>query len=246
MVHIMLDSELPERAPWRAITFDLDDTLYPEIQFVQSGFHEVANWCRENLGIASDVVYQELSGLFDKGNRGKIFDEWTEQRGLIPGTVQGMVRVYRNHHPRIEPFPGVREMLLDLRKQFRIGLLSDGSLAIQERKLSALDLTDLFDALIFSDRWGRDYWKPSSRPYLALIKALSMKPEEVVYVGDNPAKDFFACRRLGMRSIWLRQSTGIYAEQVPESAASRPDYVVESIHSLRDLLRTGLSGDPFF
>ena len=47
-----------------------------------------------------------------------------------------------------------------------------------------------FPAVIFSDQWGREYWKPHARPYTACAEALAVEPRNLVYVGDNPAKDF--------------------------------------------------------
>lgn len=224
--------------PWRIIAFDLDDTLYPETGFVRSGFREVALWSERNLNIDPDLTFRELVHLFEDGIRGNVFDLWIANHGLSKNIISEMVRVYREHYPQITPFPGVREMLSDLRKEFRLGLLSDGFLAVQERKLSALGISHWFDAVVFSDRLGRDFWKPSPRPFLELMEILQVGPEEAVYVGDNPAKDFLACRRLGMQSIWLRQSTGIYSALTPESDAS-PDYIVDSIVGVTNLLKTG-------
>lgn len=234
-------SPLPEAvhlrsAPWRAVAFDLDDTLYPEIEFVRSGFREVAAWSAWRLGFDAEKTLAELFGLFEGGVRGALFDSWIGDHGLPTSLIDEMVKTYREHYPRIQPFHGVKELLTELNSRFRLGLLSDGLLAVQERKLEALGIGGHFDAVIFSDRWGRDSWKPSSRPFLALVDALGVKPEEAVYVGDNPAKDFIACRRLGMQSIWLRQSSGIYADLGPDSDAGRPDYVIESIAGIRALL----------
>jgi putative hydrolase of the HAD superfamily len=224
--------------PWRVIAFDLDDTLYPETGFVRSGFREVAIWSGENLNIDPDSTFRELIDLFESGVRGTVFDSWISNHGFSKDILGEMVRVYREHYPQIAPFPGVREMLSELRKEFRLGLLSDGFLAVQERKVSALSISQHFEAVIFSDRLGRDSWKPSSRPYLELMQILQVDPEETVYVGDNPAKDFVACRRLGMQSIWLRQSTGIYSALTPEPDAS-PDYIVDSIVGVTNLLKAG-------
>jgi putative hydrolase of the HAD superfamily len=229
---------LTATAPWRAIAFDLDDTLYPEAEFVRSGFREVGNWSWKTLNRDPYTTFCELVELFENGVRGIVFNTWVARHGLSPNLIGDMVTVYREHFPTIEPFPGVREMLTDLRREFRLGLLSDGLLAIQERKLSALGIGHLFDTVVFSDRIGREFWKPSVKPFLELLRSLQVTAKETVYIGDNPVKDFVACRQLGMYSIWLQHSSGIYSRLKPESDGS-PDYVETSIEGMTRLLKTG-------
>lgn len=223
--------------PWRAVVFDLDDTLYPEVEYVRSGFREVARWSSASLGLDLDSVYHELTNLFQTGFRKNTFDVWIERRGLSPDLVEQMLAAYRAHSPQLEPFPGVREMLKELRAEFLLGLLSDGDLDVQERKLAALNLKEKFDAVVFSDVLGREFWKPSPKPYHFLLNALGVSPSEAIYVADNPGKDFVACRQIGMWSLWLRQPVGIYADVLPPSPEHEPHCTVSSIAELETILR---------
>ena len=45
-----------------------------------------------------------------------------------------------------------------------LGLISDGYLVAQQKKLAALNIREAFQAVVFSDAFGRDSWKPSPRP----------------------------------------------------------------------------------
>jgi putative hydrolase of the HAD superfamily len=58
---------------------------------------------------------------------------------------------------------------------------------------------------VLTDRWGRTYWKPHERAFLAIEAALEARGAACVYVGDNPAKDFAAPRRLGWRTVRIRR-----------------------------------------
>ena len=150
---------------WRAIVFDLDDTLYPERAYVLSGFRAVAAWAEEeeHVGIPQHQSFDELRRLFDEGIRGDTFNRWLESHGLKPDDwVPQMVRVYRKHNPHIAPYPEVPGLLQRLRQCYRLGLVSDGYAEVQKRKLGALGLTSCFDVLVFSDEWGREAWKPNS------------------------------------------------------------------------------------
>ncbi len=219
---------------WRAVAFDLDDTLYPEREFVMSGFRAVAEWGERNLGINRTTGFSELLAIYDRGSTGHIFDEWMAVRHLDGGERVGeLVRLYREHAPAIKPFPEVPALLRTLKSRYLLGLVSDGFFEVQRRKLDALGLAGWFDATVFSDEWGREAWKPSPRPFQVLLERLGgLQAETVVYVGDNPGKDFLAARRAGMASIQVRRCDGVYAAVVPPTEQHRPDWVLPTLGEL--------------
>jgi putative hydrolase of the HAD superfamily len=222
---------------WQAVVFDLDDTLYPERDYVRGGFRAVAAWAEPHLGVPRDQGFAELWRLFEEGVRGDTFDRWLAAHGLgAAGLTERLVQVYRDHEPGLAPFPGVRELLGALRGRCRLGLLTDGHLGVQQAKLAALRLAPAFDATIFSDEWGRAAWKPSTVPFAAVVRALGTEPAEVVYVADNPAKDFLGARRSGMSGIRLRHADGEYAQLEPATTEHAPDVTVSSLAALEQVL----------
>ncbi len=222
---------------WQAVIFDLDDTLYPERDYVLSGFRAVAAWAEANLRVPAEEGFAELRGLFEQGVRGRTFDRWLAARGLGPAVLTGrLVRVYRDHEPELAPFPGVRELLASLRRRHRLGLLTDGYLGVQRVKLRALGLAPFFDAIIVTDEWGREAWKPSTVGFTAAVRELGTEATAAVYVGDNPVKDFVGARRSGLASVRLRHAGGEYAHLEPETAEHAPDFTVASLAELERLL----------
>ena len=174
-----------------AVVFDLDDTLYPEHDYVLSGFQAVSRWSAENLGIDADTAFDELAEFHRAGVRGDTFDRWLHKHGLRAETwTLQLVDVYREHKPRLACFPEVPAVLAELRKSYSIGLVSDGYLEVQRRKLEGLGLFTSFDAIVFSDELGRDAWKPSTRPFREILRRLRVDAHQAVYVADNPLKDF--------------------------------------------------------
>jgi len=221
----------------RAIVFDLDDTLYPERTYVESGFRAVADWAGRTLGLAAELVHGELMGSFEDGIRGDTFDRLLARHGVVGnGWVRQMVDVYRGHAPEIAPFPGVMELLPRLRARFLLGLVTDGQSDVQRRKLRALGLNGMFHAIVLTDDLGRRDWKPSSRPFAAVLDMLGVPGPEATYIGDNPEKDFLGARRIGMRSIWIRHSNGLYAGLRPPSPEHAPVAEVHSFEELEALL----------
>ena len=110
--------------------------------------------------------------------------------------------------------------------------MSDGYLAVQRRKLAALHLVDHFDAVVFSDQWGRESWKPSTQPFAAVLESLSSDAKRSIYIADNPLKDFFGARRLGMFTVQVKYAKGEYALLSPPSPQHAPNLTLESLTEL--------------
>ena len=218
----------------QAVIFDLDDTLYPEVEFVYSGYRAVSEKVREQLGFE---ICGELMTLFETGQRGDLFTPVlrTHLGAVEEEYVRALVSVYRQHRPAIAPFPEARGVLDLLRGRYRMAIISDGYLDVQKRKLEALEIDRYFDPVVFSDEWGRDFWKPHSRPYEECMRRLSLAPSTIVYVGDNPTKDFVTARRLMMRTIRVRRpGTLHYDVRLPSDFEA--DYETDSLDGIPALL----------
>jgi putative hydrolase of the HAD superfamily len=226
--------------PWQAIVFDLDDTLFPERQYVLSGFRAAAHWAETALGVPEPVGYAALERMFDAGIRGDTFNRWVDALGHPASLVPDLVRVYREHSPAVQPYPGVAELLALLNGQCKLGLVSDGYLAVQQAKVAALGLGHHFHAIVFSDEWGRDAWKPSARPFQELLARLDVHAEESVYVADNPLKDFFGARSVGMATVRTRHCSGDYSILAAPSPEYDADLTVDTLQDLKACLLAGL------
>jgi putative hydrolase of the HAD superfamily len=221
----------------QAIVFDLDDTLYPEKSYILSAFQAVATWTEARLSIPRQRGFAELAGLYEAGVSGDTFDRWLSSHGFAPDDwVPEMVRVYRRHDPRIAPYDGVERLLGRLRERFRLGLVSDGYLETQRKKLASLCIGSFFDVVVFSDEWGREAWKPSPIPFERALEELRVAGHEAVYVADNPAKDFLGARRAGMWTIRVRRPEGVYSRLEPPSADHAPHVEIPSLEHLEPAL----------
>ncbi len=225
--------------PLRAVVFDLDDTLYPERSYVLSGFHAVAIWAEEQLGIARHSGFAVFKQLFETGVRGNSFDQWLDMFGLASAErVQQMIDVYREHIPEIVPFPDVRGMLTTLRSSYRLGLVTDGYLSVQQRKLEALGIRCYFDGVVFSDELGPSAWKPSPQPFLLMSERLGVSASAAVYIADNPQKDFLGARRAGLGSVRIRHVEGLHARREPISMDYASDLEITTFAQVYDALRS--------
>jgi putative hydrolase of the HAD superfamily len=212
---------------WRAVVFDLDDTLYPERDYVRGGFEATAAWAEAFLGAERQQVFSELWAMFEAGVRGDTFDRWLARRGKAAGDNRlAMVAAYRGHEPRLTPYPDVLPALSALRGKAQLGLITEGARPAQEKKLAALGLRHAFDKVIMLGEGERADWKPSPRPFERWLMGTEISPHEAVYLGDNPAKDFLGARRAGWSSVRVRRADGLHRDE--ERLAWAADFMPDS------------------
>lgn len=192
---------------FQAVIFDLDDTLYSEKEYIQSGYRVIAKhfpqfpnmekilWKNFKNGLPSiDHALIELN----------IFSEKTKLKCL---------KIYREHIPSINIYEDAAFVLLELNKNFKkIGLITDGRPDGQRKKLYALNIYNLLDEIIITDELGGiEYRKPNETAFRLMSERLHIPFNQMVYVGDNPQKDFVAPERLGMQTIFFKNRNGLYS-----------------------------------
>jgi putative hydrolase of the HAD superfamily len=223
---------------FQLVAFDLDDTLYPEREFVHSGFAAVAQHLDDLGVIEAESFFTTATSLFVAGTRGNIFDLALARLAVeFPATRIGeLVRVYREHQPQIRPFADSRELLQRLKARgVVLALISDGPWPTQQNKLLALGLEAYFDHLVFTGVHGEDWGKPSPRAFLEVMERSGVPAAACVYVADNPKKDFAGPNRLGWHTIRVREPIGLYGDASPPPGGE-PRATVHSFAALRDLL----------
>lgn len=220
-----------------AVIFDLDDTLYSERAFVQSGMNAVATSMADRFELNSEQVLEDFARLQIE-EQGRVFDAWIELRDVAI-EASHLISIYRSHKPEIRPFDDAAEVLDALQARgLRLGLVSDGFLETQKNKFEALGLRDYFEneAVVFSDAWGRKHWKPSSKPYQESLRALAVEGSQALYVGDNPSKDFKGARSVGMKSIRMNTIGGVYSKTDPPGADFEPDAEVSRLNEILEVI----------
>lgn len=223
--------------PWliRTLVFDLDDTLYAERDYVLSGFEAAGRWLRETHAIEGFAAAAGV--LFESGVRGTIFDAALQQLRCPPGAVavSELVRVYREHAPKLALLPEAAACLAWARPRFSLALLTDGYAAVQQKKIASLGLASIIGCRIITDELGREFWKPHPAGFRRIMTQFPMSPDQFVYVADNPRKDFIAPRSLGWKTVQIRRPGGEHAsyEPAPHEAADRE---IASLVELRSII----------
>jgi putative hydrolase of the HAD superfamily len=219
------------------LIFDLDDTLYPELDYVRSGFKAVAEGLQHRLGLAAGATLAELEEAFLEDPSPGVFDRWLERHRLDPGgMLDYMVSTYRLHHPRLQLFADARWALTDLRLTHRLALLTDGRPNAQRNKLRALGIEGCFERILITDDLGAACRKPGTLGFELLLADLGEAAQGAMYIGDNPAKDFLGPRRLGMTTVRVRRPCGLYRDLEAATPEHAPDVEVDSLFPLALLL----------
>jgi putative hydrolase of the HAD superfamily len=220
------------------VVFDLDDTLYDEIDFCRSGFRAAAR----HLATLSDArspedIFAILWDCFVTGARGSTFDLALPKLGIPydPRLIHTLVETYRTHTPTLTLPPESRVALDRLRDRYTLALLTDGFLPTQRLKVQALGLEPYFKAIIYTEELGRECWKPSPRGFEKLMEMLGSRPEQMAYVADNETKDFIAPNRLGMVTIRLLRPSGLHRQPSPLPEAV-PQRKIDRMDKLASIL----------
>lgn len=183
-----------------ALVFDLDDTLYKELSFVKSGFEAVADFLRHEYKLPeSEALDFMMVGL--KDGRGKIFNNLLERYGILNATlVRKCLSVYRTHIPRIALYPDALRCLERFREYPKY-IVTDGNTIVQRNKIRALNLNGMVKRCFVTHHFGRKHAKPSPYCFEVICRVENTAPGKVIYVGDDPNKDFVGIKPCGFRTI---------------------------------------------
>lgn len=225
----------------QAVLFDLDNTLYPEDQFVRGGFLAVARSLGEHLGLEPQKIFERMLEILHSRGRGRVFDVLLDELKVDSKVwVKALLLIYRSHHPDIALFPGIEETLNKLKNSgVRLGLVSDGLASVQKSKIAALGLKEKMDVIICTDELGSGCSKPSTVPFEVALALLGIKPGHAAYVADDVSKDFVGPNRLGMKTIRVCSDglIGVSLKTIPEKEF-QPQIEIDSLSKLLQALQS--------
>ena len=222
------------------VVFDLDDTLYDEIEYCRSGLAAVSESLAGSSVLQSaDRIFAALWDQFTAGNRTKIFNTALETLGIEydDERIQELICVYRSHPPTISLPVDSRNVLSELKTDYTLALLTDGFLPAQQLKVQALGIEDFFEIILYTEKLGRECWKPSPVGFEKITQSLNEVPARMVYVGDNEKKDFIAPNKLGFSTIQLIRPARVHTSVATERGAAAR-HVIHQISRLPALLKT--------
>jgi putative hydrolase of the HAD superfamily len=125
---------------------------------------------------------------------------------------------------RLQPYAEVIPTLELLRRRFRLATLSNGN-----ADLSVIGLAHHFEVSLSAGALG--YAKPDPRAYAGVADSLTLKPAEILFVGDEPNADVVGPRAAGMQTVWVNRGGVVWPDALPA-----PDACITDLSGLVALL----------
>lgn len=212
------------------VVFDLDDTLYSEADYVDSGVRYV---CAQINSLCGIDCYEAIQTQRLQNANLDWLSLACELTGLKPSVKESLLWMYRLHLPEINLTENCSESLAKIKsKALAVAVLTDGRSVTQKLKLASLGLSH-WPAYVSEDYGSA---KPDPDRFQAIQK--DFPADQYVYVADNVQKDFLGCNPLGWLGIGMRGNyRNVYSQSTQGFLeAALPACWVNSWDELTELL----------
>ncbi|WP_285339197.1 HAD family hydrolase [Vibrio parahaemolyticus] len=236
----------------KAIFFDMDETLCATSQADKAAGQKFAAWIQQTYPQVSDpqaFLQRYLQGVYKKLNAefpqlvALLPDENTFRCGLIQTILaedgihidaeQAQQAQHYFDSARIGAFtffPGVKEMLTDLRKHYKLVVITNGPIFSQHPKLKATQMDEWVDHIIVGGEEPEE--KPAASIFQKALNLVDIKPEEALHIGDSLAADIAGANNMGILSVWVNATGASNPTEIT------PNFEIRETVELKEILKT--------
>jgi len=208
----------------RAISLDLDDTLWPVEPAITAAEHALDAWLRrEHPAVAAVWPIPAMRALRERiaAERPDLAHDFSAQRRLALAHafghcgadgrhVDAAYEVYFAARNRVDCYADALPALTRLSARFPLVSVSNGN-----ADLARIGLDHHFAHSVSARECG--VAKPHPAIFREACALLGLRPEHVLHVGDDPQADVAGARSAGLRTAWLNRHAR------PEPAGLRAD-----------------------
>ncbi len=225
--------------PIRALTLDLDDTLWPVLPALEGADQAVDAWLQQHhpeVARAWPIAAMRALRARIAAERIDLAHDFTTQRQLT------LLHVFDASGIAQAPIDALWEVYFAARNQVQ---LYPDSLAALERIAARWPLASLTNGNADLERIGiqrhfrhhlcaRDHGaaKPDPGIFLAAAALLGAAPGEVLHVGDDPVMDVCGARDAGLCTAWINRA----GERWPADLGPPPELDLPDLAALADWL----------
>ena len=228
----------------KALIFDLDDTLYDQVQPFQRAIGQFFTLDKEEVVDLYKTFRQRADEVFVASATGAMsmkdmyiyrMKSALEDRGY-PVTEQvayEIQEVYQKEQGQLELVAGAESLFAYCQKNgIQLGLITNGPHLHQERKIQVLGLEKWIekDRMIISGQVG--IMKPSIAIFQLMGKRLGLPAEEICYIGDSFENDIVGAKGAGWKAIWLN-----HRKRQCSDYSVVPDATITKLEEVQDWLR---------
>jgi putative hydrolase of the HAD superfamily len=234
---------LGRTAAIKAITLDLDDTLWPVWPAIERAEHELHAWL--SVHARATARRFDVPALRDLRNAivaehpqwahdfSRLRRESLSRALALAGDDRALADpaydVFFAARNRVECFADALPALQALARRWPIAALTNGNADLQ-----TIGLASYFVTTVSAREFG--VAKPDPRIFHEACRQLGAAPHEVLHVGDDWALDVSGAHRAGLRSAWVRRDAAAAAHLHDDAGAVQPDCIVEDLGELVALL----------
>ena len=222
----------------RALTLDLDDTLWPIWPAITRAEEDLHRWLLQHAPrCAARYDVAAMRALRDQVARDNphLAHDFSAQRRLSLATAlresdedeahaDAAFEIFIVGRNTVDLYPDVPAALARLSSRFPIAALTNGN-----ADLARIGLVDHFRFQLGAREHGAA--KPDPGIFHAACDRLGLAPQHVLHVGDDAELDVLGARRAGLRTAWLNRTDASWAH--PHDL---PDLVVRDLTELADWL----------
>ena len=214
----------------KAIIFDLDNTLIDFMKMKRLSCEAAMDaMIKAGLKIEKKKGLKIMFQLYSQYGYEyqKIFQVFMKKvLGKLDYAIMasGIVAYRRVKEGLLYPYPNVIPTLNELKKKYKLAILSDAPKIQAWIRLAAMEIQDKFDLVITFDETKSK--KPNLKPFFYVLKKLNLKAEECLVVGDSLARDIAPAKELGFKTVLAKYG------KCKEKANVKPDYIINDIKEL--------------
>lgn len=194
------------------IFFDVGNTLVDESVAYEARLREAAAL----IGKSYEQLQKEALDFYRQNDKGDlaVMDKY------------GIPRLkWHKEYERL--YPETVEVLKFLKAKYKIGVIANQSLGTADR-LRQWDILQFIDLVIASAEEGVS--KPDPRIFELALERAGCKAENAVMIGDRIDNDVVPAKKMGMKTVWIRQGGGgLWQLQGPEQQS---DFTVDNLGEL--------------
>ncbi len=227
----------------RAISLDLDDTLWPIWPTIARAEKRLQQWLAQHapptaalfadadvrLGLREAALARLPHQAHDlSAIRQEMIRLGLERSGADPGLAPDAFAVFFAARMEVELFDDAVPALAWLSQRYPVVALTNGNADVHR-----VGIGHFFTASVSAREVG--VGKPDAQIFLAAAQALKLPPEQILHVGDDAVLDVVGAQGVGMQTVWINRDQAAWAEHRP------PDATASSMAALCELLSAGSS-----
>lgn len=206
----------------KAITLDLDDTLWPIWPAIERAEAALSEWltpraplaamvftnAEQRLALRQEVVRSRPDIGHDLGTlRREVIRLALQRMNEDPALAEPAYAVFIQQRMRVDFFADAKPALAWLSARFPVVALSNGNADVHQ-----VGIGEFFKAGLSAQDFG--VGKPDPRIFHAAADLAGVAPHEVLHVGDDAALDVLGGLGAGMQTVWVNRDDRVWTHEV--------------------------------